>query len=314
MRRAAVLVASTALAGSPVLTRAQALTAVRVASSPNDDLIPVLLGIDNGSFRKAGLEVDLQKANNGTAVVAAVAGGAVDIGKSSAPSILVAHAKGLPFLLVAPAGIFTAEAPTAGTMVAVNSSIKTGKDCNGKIMAVGALNDLTALSIEAWVDRNGGDSKTLQFVEIPPSAMGAALAAGRVDTATLPDPALGEAIASGKARLLGNSVAAIAPRFMQAAFFATSDYVAKNKATVAAFRRVVVEAAGYANSHHAQMIPLLAKFTGIDPKVIAAQPQQIFGTSLDPKLLQPLVDVCARYGTIPARFDASVMIDPGAMS
>lgn len=310
MRRAVFLASSVAALGAPAI--AQTLTTVRVVSSPNDDLIPVLLGIDNGAFHKAGLDIDLQKANNGTAVVAAVAGGAVDIGKSSTPSILVARSKGLPFILVAPAGIYTADSPTAGTIVAVDSPIHTGKDCDGKIMGVGALNDLTALAIKAWVDRNGGDSKTLKFVEIPPSAMGAAVAAGRVDTGTLPDPALGEAIASGKARLLSPSVTAIAPRFVQAAFFATADFVAKNKATVAAFRRVVEESAGYANAHHGEMIPLLSKFTGIDPKVIAAEPQQLFGTSLDPKLLQPLVDVCAKYGAIPSSFDAAAMIDSGA--
>ena len=312
MRRATFVAASTLATLAPALVRAQTLTTVQVVSSPNDDLIPVLLGVDSGAFRKAGLDVQVQKANNGTAVVAAVAGGAVDIGKSSAPAILVAHSKGLPFVLVAPAGIYTAESPTAGTIVAVNSPIKTGKDCEGKIMGVGALNDLTALAIKAWVDRNGGDSKTLRFVEIPPSAMGAAIADGRVDTGTLPDPALGVAIAGGQARLLAYTVSAIAPRFVQAAFFATADYVAKNKATVAAFRRVVEQSAAYANDHHDEMIPILSKFTGIDPKVIAAEPKQLFGTSLDVKLLQPLVDACAKYGAIPATFDARAMIDPGA--
>lgn len=314
MRRSTFVAASTLATLGPALVRAQTLTTVRVVSSPNDDLIPVLLGIDNGAFRRAGLDVQVQKANNGTAVVAAVAGGAVDIGKSSAPAILVAHAKGLPLVLVAPAGIYTADSPTAGTIVAPNSTIKTGKDCNGKIMGVGALNDLTALAVEAWVDQNGGDSKTLRFVEIPPSAMAAAIAAGRVDTGTLPDPALGQAIASGQARLLANSVSAIAPRFIQAAFFATAGYVAKNKATTAAFRRVVAESAAYANDHHDEMIPILSKFTGIDPKVIAAEPKQLFGTSLDVKLLQPLVDACAKYGAIPATFDARAMIDPGALT
>jgi len=313
MRRSAFVSSSALLAVAPAIARAQTLATVRVASSPNDDLIPVLLGIDNGAFHKAGLEIDLQKATNGTAVVAAVAGGSMDIGKSSTPAILVARSKGLAFVLVAPAGIYTAENPTAGIVVAINSPIHTGKDCNGKIAGVGALNDLTFLSTKAWVDRNGGDSRTLRFVEIPNSAMGEMVAAGRVDLATLVDPALGQAIANGKARLLASSLNAIAPRFVQAAFFATADYVAKNKATVAAFRRVVEEGAAFANGHHEQMIPLLSKFTGIDPKVIAAQPQQLFGTGLDTKLLQPMVDVCAKYGAIPATFDARAMIDPGAI-
>jgi len=118
----------------------------------------------------------------------------------------------------------------------------------------------------------------------------------------------------GKARLLAPAVSAIARRFAQAAFFSTADYVAKNKATVAAFRKVIEEGSAYANAHHAQMIPLIAKFTGIEEKVIAAEPQQLVGTSLDVRLIQPLVDTAAKYGAIPGSFDARAMIDPGAVS
>lgn len=314
MLRSAILAAAGAAALAPRIAAAQPLTTVRVASSPNDDLIAVLLGIENGAFRKAGLDVTLTKANSGSAVAVAVAGGAIDVGKSSLLSVLVARAKNLPFVLVAPSGIYTAEAPTAGLIVGVNSPIKTGKEMNGKTVGVSGLNDLTSLSTQAWVDQNGGDSKTLKFLEIPVSAIGESVASGRIDAGCLPNPNMAEAVASGKARLLAPAVSAIARRFSQAAFFAMADYVAKNKATVAAFRKVVEEGSGYANSHHAQMIPIIAKFTGIDEKVIAAEPQQLVGTTLDVRLIQPLVDTAAKYGAIPGSFDARQMIDPGALS
>ena len=314
MQRSLFLASAAGATVAPRLALAQTLTPVRVASSPNDDLIAVLLGLDNGAFRKAGLDVQLTKANSGSAVAVAVAGGAVDIGKSSLLSVLVARSKNLPFILVAPSGIYTAEAPTAGLIVAPNSPIKTGHDMNGKTVGVSGLNDLTSLSTQAWVDQNGGDSKTLKFLEIPVSAIGESVASGRVDAGCLPNPNMAEAVASGKARLLAPAVSAIARRFAQAAFFSTADYVAKNKATVATFRKVVEEGSAYANAHHAQMIPIIAKFTGIEEKVIAAEPQQLVGTSLDVRLIQPLVDTAAKYGAIPGTFDARAMIDPGALS
>jgi len=314
MQRSRFFASSAAATLAPSVALGQTLTTVRVASSPNDDLIAVLVGLDNGAFRRAGLDVGLTKANSGSAVAVAVAGGAVDIGKSSLLSVLVARAKNLPFVLVAPSGIYTAEAPTAGLIVGVNSPIKTAKDMNGKTVGVSGLNDLTSLGTQAWVDQNGGDSKTLKFLEIPVSAIGESVAAGRIDAGCLPNPNMAEAVASGKARLFAPAISAIARRFSQAAFFSTADYVAKNKATVAAFRKVIEEGSAYANTHHAQMIPLLAKFTGIEEKVIAAEPQQLVGTSLDVRLIQPLVDTAARYGAIPASFDARQMIDPGALT
>lgn len=309
MKRLAFLATSAALAARPVRGGTQTLTPVSVASAPNDDLIGVLWGIESGAFRKAGLDVTLQKSNNGTAVAAAVAGGAIDIGKSSLNSLLAGRSKGFPFVLVAPAGIYTAQGPTAGMVTALTSPLKSGKDCNGKIMGVGALNDLTALGTMAWVDQTGGDSSSLHYVEIPGSAIAAAVAAGRIDAGTMPNPQFGNAIGSGQVRLLAYCISAIAPRFLQAGFFANADYIAKNRQVVNAFRRVLDEAGAYANAHREQMVPLISQFTGVEPKAILAQPQQLLATSLDVRLIQPLVDAAIKYKAIPPGFDIRAMID-----
>jgi NitT/TauT family transport system substrate-binding protein len=309
MKRSAFVVGSTtALALRPRRSSAQTLTPVVVASAPNDDLIGTLWGIETGAFRKVGLDVSLQKSNNGTAVAAAVAGGAVDIGKSSLNSLFAGRAKGFNFILVAPAGIYTADGPTSGLIALPDSPIKTGKDCTGKIMGVGALNDLTALGTMCWVDGTGGDSRTLRFVELPSSAMAAAVIAGRVDAGIVVDPQLGEALAGGKVRLVAYCNNWIAHRFLQAGYFATADYIAKNRQTVDAFRRVVNDAGAYANAHRDQMVPVIAKFTGVEPQAILAQPQQIVATSLDVKLIQPLVDAAVKYKAVPAGFDTRALV------
>lgn len=307
MKRAGFLASAAALL--PAAARAQALTQITVASAPNDDLIALLWGIESGAFRKAGLDIVIQKASSGSAVAAAVAGGAVDIGKSSLVSVLAGRSKGFPYVLVAPAGIYSGDSPTSGIVIAPGSTLKTGKDCNGKIMGVGALNDLTALGTMAWVDATGGDSKTLRYVEIPASAIAAAVEAGRIDAGTMPNPQFGLAIASGKVRLLANANTAIAPRFLQAAFFSTTGYVAKNKALVATFRRIIDESGAYANAHRDQMVPVISKFTGVEPAAILAQPQQVVATSLDIRLIQPLADVAMKYNVVLPGFDVRTMLD-----
>jgi NitT/TauT family transport system substrate-binding protein len=304
-----VFVAGAALL--PVAARAQNLTQITVASAPNDDLAGLLWGLETGAFRKAGLDVVVQKANSGSAVAAAVAGNAVNIGKSSLVSLLAGRSKGVEFVLVAPAGIYSGDAPTAGLIAAANSPIKTGKDCNGKIMGVGALNDLTALGTMAWVDQTGGDWKSLRYVELPASAMAAAVEAGRVDAGTLPNPQFGQALTSGKVRLIAYDNTAIARRFLQAGFFSTADYIAQNKPAVATFRRVIDEASAYANDHRAELVPVISKFTGVEPATILALPQQILATSLDIRLIQPLVDAAIKFNFVPAGFSASAMIDAG---
>jgi ABC-type nitrate/sulfonate/bicarbonate transport system substrate-binding protein len=71
------------------------------------------------------------------------------------------------------------------------------------------------------------------------------------------------------------------------------------------------EAAVYVNAHPTEAVPLLAKFSGTDPARIARMHHSAYATSLDPKLIQPVIDICARYKTIPAAFDARAMIATG---
>jgi NitT/TauT family transport system substrate-binding protein len=314
MRRASFVASSAVAAFAPAIAVGQASTTIRLASAPDEDVIGALWGIEGGGFRRVGLDVQIQRANSGAAVAAAVAGGSLEVGKSSLISLLAARNRGLPFVLIAPSGIYTAEHPVVALVVAKNSPFKTGKDLDGKVLAVPALNDLNAIAMQAWIDKNGGDSSSAKFLELITSAIPDAIASGRVDAGNIGSPTLDVAMAERKVRILGRSFTAIAPRFMQACYFASTEYIAKNRDVVNRFRRVIAESGAYANDHHDQMAPVIAKFTGMEAKVIAAQPKQLVGTVIDLKLIGPLVDAAKKYKAIPASFDTATMIDPAALT
>jgi NitT/TauT family transport system substrate-binding protein len=284
------------------------LTTIHVASAPDEDVVGALWGVESGAFRKASLDVDVQKANSGAAVAAAVVGGSIEIGKSSLVSLITAHARGLPFVIVGPAGLYDAKAPAVAMVVGKDSPVKTAADLNGRILSASSLGDQNALAMQAWIDQHGGDSKTVKFVELPSASAPDALAAGRVDAATLGNPILTEATSSGKCRIFAHSFDAIAPRFILAAYFCTADYAAKNRDTVLRFRRALLQSAAYADTHRADTVGVVSKFTGISPAVITSMTRTIAGSSLDPKLMQPVIDAAARYKLIPAPFDAQTMI------
>jgi hypothetical protein len=44
---------------------------------------------------------------------------------------------------------------------------------------------------------------------------------------------------------------------------------------------------------------------------VIAKTHRIGYASLDPKLIQPVIDICAKFKAIPARFDAKELIAPG---
>jgi hypothetical protein len=80
---------------------------------------------------------------------------------------------------------------------------------------------------------------------------------------------LNDAVQSGKVQIIGYPNAAIGDLFLSTAYFCAADYGRKNVEVLAHFRRAPNEATMYANANPAKMVPLLAAFSGIDPKVVA---------------------------------------------
>jgi NitT/TauT family transport system substrate-binding protein len=284
------------------------VTVLRLSSSPADDTMPVLYAQQSGALRRAGLDVQLTRATSGAAVAAAVSGGSIDIGKSSVVSIVTAHAKGLPFVWIAPGSMYNPAIPDGALIVAADSPIKTARDLNGKIVAVPALGDLNTTAARAWVDQNGGDSKTLQFVEIPVASQLAALNAGRIAAGGIINPFFADALASGSARMLAPFYSAIAPRFMLSGWFTTTDFARQHRDAIAAFQRLIATTAVYTNAHHAETAPLLATWSGITLDQAQHFPRMTNGTRIEAEDIQPVIDLLARYGVIPNRFDAHEMI------
>jgi NitT/TauT family transport system substrate-binding protein len=301
---AAMAAAATRAAGA----QTPPLTTLRLSSSPVDDVMPVLYAQQNGAFRKAGLDVQLTRASSGSAIAAAVLGGAVDIGKSGVASILSAHAKGVPLVFIAPASVYDTNSPDGALLVSAASPVRAAKDMNGKIVAVPALNDLNTVATRAWIDRNGGDSASIKFVEIPAAAQGAALESGRIDGAALVNPYLAGQLAGGKARMLGKFYDAIAESFMLSGWFTTRDFIDKNRDAVVKFVRTVATTGTYTNAHKSETAPLLATWASIAPEEAARLPRMTNGIRLSASMIQPLIEASVKAKVIPASFDAREII------
>jgi NitT/TauT family transport system substrate-binding protein len=316
IRRAAFLAGSAAFAAAPRRAPAQSLTKIRIASSPDQDVVGALWGVQSGIFKRYGLDVDVRSAGSGAVVAAALVGGALEVGKSSVLGLITAHAKGVPFVLEAPAALWDSDVPISALVVAKNSPIRTGRDLNGKTLSVPALGDLFTIANSAWIDQHGGDSRTVRFLELPHRAAAEAIAAGRVDAATLAQQILHEAIDSGKCRILGYSLGAIAKRFLITAYVCTADYATQSAAVLARFRKGLYEAAAYADAHPAEMAAVIARYSGLDPQTVGAFSAATLADSasqLDPRLIQPVIDAAVAYKAIPRAFPAAEMIDPNAL-
>jgi NitT/TauT family transport system substrate-binding protein len=308
---AALLVAGGA--AIPLASRDQTLTPLTVGGSPIDSYKTVYYARQAGIFRKYGLDVTPTIINSGTAALSALAGGSIQVAFTSLFGVIEAHARGINFQIVAPAQAYSTDAPTAGLLVRKDSTIRSGADFNGKTIASLALKDLNALATLAWIDQNGGDSKTVKVIELPIGALLAALTEGRIEGMTTTPPFLDQAVASGSARILAKSYDALAKHFYASIFVATQDYVERNRDTMSRFARAMHESIVYTNAHLAETVDLVASYSGIPASVIANSKRATAGEYVDPRDVQPLIDAAVRYGLIPTGFRADDLISPTAL-
>jgi ABC-type nitrate/sulfonate/bicarbonate transport system substrate-binding protein len=306
-----VLVAIALLSiGLPVAAQpAPALTPVRVGVLGNDDMISVLYAQRTGMYAKAGLDVQIDKSSpNGSAIAAAVAAGSYDIGKASAPALIDAHLKGLPFVVIGTAAVYERKAPYVALIVPKSSPITSIHDIKDGTYAVSFIHDGAQLSLSKAIGRDSAALKNVQFVELPMSASAAAVEQGRIAGGEASYPTLQAAMDTGKFRLLP-IYDALGDGYSFSVWFTTRDYIKGHADAVRTFQRVTAQAARFTNAHHALTAPLLADFSGIALATIQRMPRARNGTGITPADLQPWINAEAEFGYIKTFFPAHDLLD-----
>jgi len=298
---------------APTAINAQSMPTIRVGVPQSQDVVQILYAAKAGLFAKAGLNVELVPLVNGAAISAAVAGGSLQFGMSSLQGLISGHVHGVPFLLLAPAGLYSPDDPYALMFVRKDAAISSARDLNGKILASPALKDLDWIANASWMEQNGGDFKSTKPVEMPNPNLLPALVNGRIDAYTVGEPWSTIAQESGQVKVLAHSFEAIAPHFLMTGWFGTSDYIDHNRDVVDRFVRVLRDATLYANTHKAEMIPIIAAYLKLDPALVAKTMKGSEGAYLDPSLIQPMIEASAKYGLISQSFNANELISPAAL-
>ena len=287
--------------------------AVRIGTLTIDNTAEVFYAQELGMFAKAGVNADVQIFQSGPASAAALVGGAIDLGIADSVSMASAHARGLPLAYIAPATIFTPAFPAYVLMVPSNSPIKSAKDFNGKTLAVNAIKDILQIPTQAWIDNNGGESKSVKFVEVPFPAMGPAMINGTIDGASVSEPFITNFLDTGKLRAISVAEKNVAPEFMFSGWTTTSGWAQKHPDAVKKLVAVFAEAARWGNANHSQSAQILVKVSKMPAAVANKMTRSHYGERLDAALLQPVIDAAAKYGTIPRTFSATEVFSPGAL-
>jgi ABC-type nitrate/sulfonate/bicarbonate transport system substrate-binding protein len=188
--------------------------------------------------------------------------------------------------------------------------IHAAKDFAGKTIGVFAIHDMASTALLLWLDTNGGDSKSVRMVEVPPLAQAAAVVAGRVDGAIMNEPHFSNAMGTLRQVALTYAALAAGKSFQTTGVVVNKAWADANPALVRRFAGVVRQSAQWANRNPDEVATLIAKLMQMELDVVKAIPRVQFGESPAPALVQPVIDVMAKYAVLPQRFSAQELFVP----
>jgi NitT/TauT family transport system substrate-binding protein len=309
MRRSRLLAGCAAFVAATTV-RARAADAVRIGIAATEESALPFFALENGFFKDAGLDVALTVFPPNQ-LMQGLLGGSLEIGVSNSGATALAHVHGLPISLLACGALYSPRQPISHVVTHPAAPIHGAKDLAGKTIGLLAIRDMAQAAVMQWLDVNGGDSKSVHFVEVPPLALAAAVQSGRIDAAIMNEPNFSNA--KGLVREIGLTYAAVAggKPFAATGVTANKTWADANPAAVKRFAAVMHQTAQWTNRNHDEAATLIAKLTKIDPEVVRSIPRVEWAEVNAPGLLQPVVDVMAHYAILPQRFVAQELFAPG---
>jgi NitT/TauT family transport system substrate-binding protein len=315
MNRSKVLLAGLAAAGvlpaSGAFAQTVAATPVRIGTPGQQGNAGVYFADDLGYFKRAGIaaEITAITSGSGAAVVAAVTGGSLDIGNADLISIAAAREHGVEVSCIAPGVLWFGATPTGAIIVSKTSSMRVPRDLEGKTIGVPSIAGLSRIATDQWLDSLGLDRASVKYVEIPSASVPQAVARGTIDAALITEPTLSLSLTDN--RIFSSPYEAIARVFVQTAWFAADDWIAKNPRTVRQCALAIRAAQRWANQHPREATVLFEKHSGLTAEMLKNAVPSHYGEVLDPAQMQPVLDVAAKYHAIPQAIAAKDLIARG---
>lgn len=298
-----------ALAGWVAVAYGQAPVKLKVGIIKVASLSPLFLGMDKGYFKGEGLDLDLTSVAGGAVEVLALASGDLQIGAANnSVSAIISHSRGFDLKHIASGSLNKAKTnEVMAIQVLRDSLIRTAKDLEGKVMATNTLQNITHISFLHWIDNHGGDSSKVKVVEVPFPAMEGALRDKKIDAFTGFEPFVTVPVAR-TTRVLGYPLGEMAPTVPVGVIVASSEYIEKNPEKVRAFIRSWNKGVDYHNSNLQEARDTIAKWTGMDPSLVAKMVLPGFEKEIVFSNLQTIIDVSHKYKFIEKPFKAEEVV------
>jgi NitT/TauT family transport system substrate-binding protein len=282
---------------------------ITVGLIPIVDVAPVYLGIEEGFFEKRDLNVKVQTAEGGAAIVPGVVSGDFQFGFSNVTSLLLAQSEGLPLKIVAAGDSSTGKqgADFSGVVVPEGSEIEDAAGLAGKTVAVNTLKNIGDTTVRQSVKKAGGDPSAVKFVELEFPDMPAALAKGQVDAAWVVEPFLTITKDQGGTDIASNLVDT-QPNLMIAAYFTSEEMLASDPGLVDRFTAAVNESLTYAEQNPDAVREIIQSYTDIPADVANRMVLPKWSSEINTETVELLAQLAREDGLVQEPVDTEALL------
>ncbi|MGC5617623.1 ABC transporter substrate-binding protein [Georgenia sp. Z1491] len=298
--------------GEEVAENEDGLVELTVMQITTMDAGPLHLGVEQGFFEEEGLDVTVQIAEAGSAIVPSVVNQESPIGYANVVSDLQAIDQGLDVQFVSNCcGTGSdPEADTSGIFVLPDSEIQAAADLEGANIAVNSVNNLGDLTIIRALEEQGVDGSTLEFTPMNYSDMPAALERGDVDAIWSVEPHRSISESHGFVNLSSNFVESFPDT--QLGYYITSGAFAEaNPEVVAGFQRAMDRANEYATDNPDEVRATIAETLDLDPELVAGANLATYVPGLDQDSVRAFGEAAVEQGMISEEPDyEEIFVEP----
>ena len=301
----AVAAAAALLAVAP----AQAQTRIQIGCTATSDCASAMLAVDEGIFRKHGLDVEMVLIGINSNIPAAIISGSIQIGGPTSTTFLQAADGGLDLVAVSGASVMNRVSNQAiAAFVRNGVSITEPKDFVGKKVGAPGLGAFLHVLFVKWLVEKGVDPKAVNFVEVTFPTMADIIKSGGVDAVLTAEPFVTR-MTNAAIGTVGVRYAAELARTEPIIFYAAArDWAETNPDTVKKFRDAIAEAAPIVNSDRDKASASIAKFTKQPLELVKANPPNQSEPGLKAEQLAWWIEVMSSQKMLQSKLDLTKLI------
>ncbi len=284
---------------------------IQIGCTGTTDCASAAVAIEDGIFKKNGLDASLTLIGLNSNIPAALMSGSLQIGGPTPSVFLQAVDGGLD--LVAVSGASSTAKETADTVAVVAKTgepIRTAQDFVGKKVGVPGIGAFLDVLFRKWLIQSGVDPKAVSFVEVTFPTMNDVLKSGAVDAVVTAEPVLSRIVKAGTGTVVANYLAELPPHEPQILYAATRSWEEANPKAVEAFRASIREAAEIVNRDPDKGRAAISRFTKIPLDVLKTMKLSISDPVIVPAQIDWWVGVMKQQDMLQASPDAKALIAP----